>query len=83
MDNERAGNPYYAGCIVRAEFPVFGEHGDSLALKEATKGGLKQGRSLYGQLHDLILAGLAPDPNLDLIALSKLAKRFGRLAILV
>jgi len=44
---------------------------------------LKQRRGLRRQPHDLILARLAADPDLDLIALAELAKGLGRFAVLV
>src|SRR5262245_1365136 len=83
VDNERAGDPQNVGCVVRAEFSVFREHGDSLALKEAADGGPKQGHGPWRKPHDLILARSAPNPDLDLIAPADLAKGLGYLAVLV
>src|SRR3954468_14995609 len=83
MDDKRARDAQDSRCVIRAEFLVLGEHCNAAALNEMTESGLKQGRGLRRQLHDLVVARFAADANLDVITLAKLAERPGLFPILL
>lgn len=81
MHDERPGDSQDICRVVRTKFLILGENGDTLAPQEAAECSLKQGRGFRWQPDDLILAGLAADPELDLIALAEPAQGLGRFAV--
>ena len=83
MDHKRTGDAQDIGGIIRAELPVLAQDSDAIPLEELVEDGLKQVRGLRGKPYNLLFPRLAPDQNLDLIALAELAKRLGDPAILV
>src|SRR5215831_13753831 len=83
MHDERSGDSKDICRIVRTELLILGEDRDTLPLEEMAECSLKQRRGLRRQPDDLILARLAADPDLDLIALAELVEGLGRLAVLV
>jgi hypothetical protein len=74
MHDEWSGDSQDVCRVVRAEFLILGEDSDTLALEEMAECSLKQRRGFQRQPDDLILARLAANPDLDLIALAELVE---------
>src|SRR6266852_3216536 len=83
MHDQRSGDSQDLCRVVRTEFLILGEDRDTLPLEEMAERNLKQGCSRRGQPDNLVLARLAVDLDLDMIALAELVERLGRLAFLV
>lgn len=83
MDDKWTGNAQDVGRVIWTEFLLLGEDGNPLTLEEGTERGLEQSRSLRRQPEYMILARLAANPDLDLIALTEFTKRLCYLAVLV
>jgi hypothetical protein len=83
MYDQRSGDSQDICSIVWTEFLVLGEDSDAFSFEEMAERSLKQRRRLRRQPDDLILTGLATDPDFDLIALAELVESLGRLAVLV
>ncbi len=83
MDDERTGDAQDVGCVVWAELLILGKHGDSSALNKMAEGRFEQICGLRGQPYDVLFSRLAPNPDLNLIALANRAQRLGCLAVLV
>ena len=69
--------------VVRTKLLILGEDRDTLPLEEMAERSLKQGRSRRGQPDNLVLARLAADLDLDVIALTELVEGLGCLALLI
>jgi hypothetical protein len=83
MHDQRSGDSQDLCRVVRTELLILGEDRDTLPLEEMAERNLKQGCSRRGQPDNLVLARLAVDLDLDMIALAELVERLGRLALLV
>jgi hypothetical protein len=83
MHDERPGDSKDICRVVRTEFLVFSEDSNTFSPEEMAECSLKQRRGLRRQPDNLILTGLAADPDLDLVALAELVEGLGRLAVLV
>src|SRR5207237_7529215 len=83
MHDERSRNTQDVSRVVWTELLILGEDSDTFPLEEMAECSLEQRRGLRRQPDDLILTGLAADPNLDLVALAELVEGLGRLAVLV
>src|SRR5947207_9254329 len=81
MNDQWSGNSQDVSRVVWTELLILGEDSDTFPQEEVTECGLEQSCGLWWKLHNLILARLASDPDLNLIALAELAKGLGRLAI--
>jgi hypothetical protein len=83
MHDQRSGDSQDLCRVVRTELLILGGDRDTLPLEEMAERNLKQGCSRRGQPDNLVLARLAVDLDLDMIALAELVERLGRLALLV
>src|SRR5882724_514930 len=83
MHDQRSGDSQDLCRVVRTELLILGEDRDTLPLEEMAERNLKQGCSRRGQPDNLVLARLAADLDLDMIALAELVERLGRPALLV
>src|SRR5437899_2787051 len=72
MYDQRPGDSQNVSRVVRTEFLILGEDGDTFSLKKMAERSLEQGCGFRRQPDDLILARLAADPELDLVALAEL-----------
>src|SRR6267378_6844382 len=83
MHDQRSRDSQDICRVVRTELLILGEDRDTLPLEEMAERNLKQGCSRRGQPDNLVLARLAADLDLDMIALAELVERLGRPALLV
>ena len=83
VDDKRTRNAQDRSRIIGAEFLILGEDRDALATEKMTQRGLEQDRGPRRQPHDPILAGLASNPDLELVALAQLGKRLRFLPVAV
>src|SRR6266852_7148597 len=83
MHDQRSGDSQDLCRVVRTELLILSDDRDTLTLQEMAEHSLEQGCSRRGQPDKLVLARLAVDLDLDMIALAELAQRLGRLALLI
>src|SRR5882724_2557152 len=81
MHDQRSRDSQDICRVVRTELLILGEDRDTLPLEEMAERSLEQGCSRRGQPDNLVLARLAADLDLDMIALAELVERLGGLAL--
>ncbi|SEE18517.1 hypothetical protein SAMN05519104_5429 [Rhizobiales bacterium GAS188] len=81
MNDQRPGHAEDAGRLVRRQFLILPENGDTLTAEQVIEQSFDERGRPRRQGHGALLAGSVPDANLDVIALGQFGRRLGPLPV--